>query len=499
MFSSSTLRAVLPAFAIPFWLGGVAWRYDHLFYAHPMTQYIYSDMQGYYESALRYVTPGFVPSIADTIYPPGTGYFFGLMHKLDPSWVAAQWALFTLSCAVPLILGWIASTLFGIRVASLTVILASVYFPFVDFFGFFLSEALFIPAMVGALALLILALRARHRVVAVLPAVASGTMFGLAASVKTVALASAALLVLVLVWWQWRGRLRGLYRIAGVMVLGTSAVLFAVSQRCTRANEGHFCLVSNNGPVAAIFGHTAWVRAITWRDSARGITLGWGCPVSAQRRMFDRDITFDFGAYDSKANTRKLVEIVRKDPLGSLALSFDQVCNLFYGSIPWPSSHTKWGQVALESEQLFLLICTLPALLHLRTRVGSVLRLNPTAAPEILLCLPILGVVMTCFVTQGDPRYRIPFDGFIMVLASAEILSWLGIRDEVSRFPNFTNPIAAGGRQVEGFADDVQGPALDLLENPADVLAKNSDHEKLCAGEERHDDDDGGPASHRPL
>lgn len=441
MLSSSTRRNLLPLLAVAFWLGGVAWRYDHLFHAHPMTQYVYSDMQAYYESALRYLAPGVVQGIADTIYPPGTGYVFALLHKMDPSWVAAQWTLLGLSCAVPLILGWIALTLFGIRVASLSVILASVYFPFVDLFAFFLSEALFIPAMVGAVALLILALRARRQRIAVLPALASGAIFGLATSFKTVALASMTLLLLVLVWWQWRGRVRGLYRIVGCVVLGALPVLLALGQRCTRVNEGHFCLVSNNGPIAALFGHTPWVKSITWKDSARRITLGWGCPVSAQRRMFDREITYDFGAYDSKENTRKLVEIVLKNPLESLALSFDQVCNLFYGSVPWPASHSKWGRSSLEFEQLFLLVCTLPALLHLRTRVRPLLRLNPIAAPEILLFLPVVGVVMTCFVTQGDPRYRVPFDGFIMVLASAEILSWFGVQDDGWRTSSFADAL----------------------------------------------------------
>jgi len=405
-----------------------------------MTQYVYSDMQGYYEAALRYFTPGYVPNITDTIYPPGAALFFGLLHKIDPSWVTAQWTLFALSCAVPLVLGWTAYTLFGIAVASLSIVFSSLYFPWVDFFAFFLSEAVFIPATVGAFALLVLALQRRQKYISVLPALASGAMFGLATSVKTVALASATLLLLVLVWWQWRRRVPGLYRVACFAMLGLLPVLVGVSHRCTKANEGHFCLVSNNGPLTTIFGHVAWVRSITWRDSARGVSFAWGCPVSAQRSMFNRDLTFDFGPYDAKANMVKIAEIVRDDPLEALSLSFDQICNLFYGSVPWPSSHTKWGRWALESEQLFLVLGILPALFHLRARARSVLTLSPAAAAEILLGLPVVALMMTCFVTQGDPRYRIPLDGFIMILASAEILRWFGRREEVLRLPNFGNP-----------------------------------------------------------
>jgi hypothetical protein len=432
-------RMYLPWAAIPFWFGGVAWRYYHLFRAHPMTQYVYSDMQGYYESALRFFTPGYVQGMGDTIYPPGAAYFFGLLHKIDPSWAAAQWALFALSCAAPLIIGWTAWSLFGIQVASLSVILTSFYFPWVDFFAFFLSEAVFIPATIGAFALLVLALRTRHRYLGILPAIASGAMFGLAASVKTVALASAVLLGAMLLWWQWRRRVPGLYRVVGCVALGVLTVLVPVAHRCTKANEGRFCLVSNNGPLTTLFGHMPWIRSITWNDSTRGMRWGWGCPVSAQRSMFDRDVYFDFGPYDTKANYAKIVDVVRKDPVETLALSFDQICNLFYGTIPWPSSATKWTRLALETEQLFLFVALVPALFHLRSRARSVLTLSPSAAPEILLCLPILALVMTCFVTQGDPRYRIPIDGFIVVMASAEILRWFGVRDEPSWILSFGN------------------------------------------------------------
>jgi hypothetical protein len=403
---------------------------------------------------------------------------------MDPSWITAQWALFVLSCAVPLVLGWTAWALFGIHVASLSVILTSFYFPWVDFFAFFLSEAAFIPATVGAFALLVLALRTRHRSAGILPGIASGTMFGLAASVKTVALASAALLALILLWWQWRRGVPRLYRVVGCLALGLLPVLLAVGHRCTKANEGHFCLVSNNGPLTTIFGHTPWVRSIAWNDSARGMRWGWGCPVSAQRVMFDRDLSFDFPPYDSKANFAKIVDLVRKDPLETLELSFDQVCNLFYGTIPWPSSATKWTRWALESEQLFLGVGIVPALFHLRARARSVLTLNPSAASEILLCVPIVALVVTCFLTQGDPRYRIPLDGFIIVLASAEILRWLGVRDQVSWLANVGNArTVALPRQVDGLTNDVQGAALHLFEDAADVLAENANHQELNARE----------------
>lgn len=430
-----TIRRIRPHllwFAL--WCGGVAWRYNHIFRAHPMTEYVYSDMQGYYDAAIRWFTPGYVQNVGDSVYPPGTGYFFGLFHRLSPSWVGLQWAIFVLSCVTPLAIGWIAWNFFGGRVATMSVAFASYYFPWVDYSAFFLSESLFIPATVLAFALFVLALRTRHKYIGILPAIATGTMYGMAASLKTVALASAVLMGVVLLWWQWRRGVSGLYRIVLCTLIGIVPVLIPVSRRCTKANDGNFCLVSTNGPLTTIFGHLPWVRSITWIDSAHGYTWGWGCPVSAQRSMFDKDYTFNFGPYDSKATTAKIIEIVRNDPLQTLALSFDQLTNLFYGTVPWPSSHTKWSRWSIEYEQGFLLLGSVPALLHLYRRARSVLRLSPAAAPQILLVLPVLGVAMTCFITQGDPRYRIPVDGFIMILASAEILRWFGVRNQVARF-----------------------------------------------------------------
>ena len=38
--------------------------------------------------------------------------------------------------------------------------------------------------------------------------------------------------------------------------------------------------------------------------------------------------------------------------------------------------------------------------------------------PEALLFLPMLGLMLGVFLTIGEARYRIPFDGFMILLAA---------------------------------------------------------------------------------
>ncbi len=38
---------------------------------------------------------------------------------------------------------------------------------------------------------------------------------------------------------------------------------------------------------------------------------------------------------------------------------------------------------------------------------------------DLLMLLPVIGIVGLVFLTLGEPRYRTPFDGFLIILAAA--------------------------------------------------------------------------------
>jgi hypothetical protein len=62
------------------------------------------------------------------------------------------------------------------------------------------------------------------------------------------------------------------------------------------------------------------------------------------------------------------------------------------------------------------------------------LRLDARSLPEWLLLAPLLGLMATVFVTIGEVRYRVPFDGLLIVLAARTYMS-MGRRIATARNP----------------------------------------------------------------
>ncbi len=386
-----------------------------------MVQFVYSDMETYRNAGLNFLSTHC--GIGDALYPPGAGYFYAVLHRLDPSWRLAEWALFVLSCATPVILAGLGRALFGRRVGWLTLAMASLYFPWIDYFAFFLSEGPFTFFTVAAVALLVAAIERRGRPAGDATALASGVVFIMAASCKSAALAWLVAYAIIFLWWQWRSGEKGLLRLAALMVMGGGMLLIPLGQRCTTLNEGRFCAISTNGPMNVLLGHVAETRVIHWNDRVRGMYYTFGGPPAVQRG-YTRELTVNFGAYDQAANLKSAAEIAKADPFGYFVQSTLQVFNLFGGSVPWPSADTAWRRLAILFQQLFTLLILLPALFHLRRVAPSLLRLQPAASAEIILCIPLLVLMAVSFATLGEPRLRIPLDGFLMILAAAEILHW---------------------------------------------------------------------------
>jgi hypothetical protein len=57
------------------------------------------------------------------------------------------------------------------------------------------------------------------------------------------------------------------------------------------------------------------------------------------------------------------------------------------------------------------------------------IQLEAQSLPEWLLLAPLPGLMGTVFVTLGEVRYRVPFDGLLIVLAARNYVSlghWMG-------------------------------------------------------------------------
>ncbi|MBI4238957.1 MAG: glycosyltransferase family 39 protein [Deltaproteobacteria bacterium] len=398
---------------------GCLWRWHYLFHVHPPTAFLYSDMKGYVETALRWFDPAYVQSIADTLYPPGTAYFLGWLHAIDPSWRLAIVVQCVLSCLVPLLLADTARVLYGRRAAWLTLIVSSGYFPFLDHAGYFFSEGPLLVAVIATMWALVRALDARRRRTAWSGALVAGVFLGMAAAVKSVVLVPALAVAGVLGVAAWRVRAR---RAAWCGVLVTAGIGFVLvciplSRRCTRLNEGDFCLISNNGPMNVLLGHAGAIKGIRWTDPQRHFVHEFGCPV-ANQRGYTAMLEFPFGAYESQPNLAAAWHWIRRHPGDALLLSIEHVFDLFAGTLPWPTSHTPQRRWINLFQQLYWIFILLPALYYLARRLPSARAGNGPILADCLMIAPLLGLMAVVFATKGEPRYRIAYDGFMIVVAA---------------------------------------------------------------------------------
>ena len=324
--------------AIVAYIAGVFLRYLYIFRWHPMAKYIYSDMLAYSNSIDNWLDPKWVPDIADTIYPPGTRYFFGVLKVLDPSLGMAMWVQLLMALAVPLLIGSLGFKLFGRRTGLYAVAIASLYFPLFDYNGYLMSEGPFIFFMLLAFWCFVSALKhvkpGNAGVFA--RAAGAGVFIGIAASMKSVALPAAAMVLLALAGFAWKNKLNFTRLIATGM--GSLLIVLApLSIRATRLNEGHFCMIANELSRSVLIGHCGNINHVQFDDDTRNYHFEFGCPSSIQKGYTDV-VYVPHGVYENGALFAKAWEWTKAHPLQSLLLSIEHVFDLFFSSEAWPST-----------------------------------------------------------------------------------------------------------------------------------------------------------------
>lgn len=396
---------------------GVLWRHHHILVAHRATDYLYSDMLLYVERALNFIDPSYRANIADTIYPPGMHMLLGVMYAIDSTWEPAIWLQFMLSCLIPLLISGLGYALYGMRVASLALIFASLYFTFIDYAGFFLAENPYLFSVCSALLLLVLALRAHSAFWRILAAILGGAMVAISAAFKEAIVVPAALIGLFLLYLAWHHRSSSILVTVIAASLSAVAVIAPFSYRCTTLSEGAFCVTSNSGALTMLEGHHGEYVKVWYHDHERNLHFWFGPPPFA-KRGYTGELHFDFGAYDARANRAAAWVWIKEHPWQAFLLSTQNVFQLFVGPTPWPSSDTEDKHLATFVQELFLVIVLLPALVFVWCHWRGLVRLEERYWADILVLLPVLGLMAAVFLSLGDPRYRIPFDGFLILLAA---------------------------------------------------------------------------------
>ena len=396
-------------------MAGVMLRYFYIFHWHQAMDYVYSDMEGYFEAAKNFCDPDFVSGIGETVHPPGTRFFFGTLMSLDPNMNLALVAQFLLSVCVPILLAAIAYDLFGRRCLLLTLCMASLYFPFIDYAGYILSEGPFLFTLVCSFWLLIRSLRSSKKY-SIFFGFLAGLVLGMAASLKSVALPGAFLILLAMILISRKHNL-AVKRTITASLAGVLIILIPLSVRCTKLSEGKFCLIANDWGRNILFGHYGDIGEVSFFDPERGLYYVFGSPTAAQKG-YHRMINLPVGAYDNSALLKYTLEWAKDNPLDTFLLSFEHMFDLAFGLLAWPSNATKFRRWVQLYHEIFLVFILFPACLHICLNAKNLIRLNPRFCGDLLLVLPIIGVMFSALIALGEPRYRIPFDGFLILLAA---------------------------------------------------------------------------------
>jgi hypothetical protein len=398
---------------------GAAWRYYWLYYEHPPSNphNIYADMETYVNHALRLVQPGYKESIVDAINPPGMAYYLALTYLLDPTWQVATAIHFLISLSVPLLIGAIGEELYGWRVARLGVILASLYYPFISLTAYFLADAWFIFLILLSFWLLLRSLCASSSGRTAITAATSGFILGLSAAFKGQALVPGFVIALFLAFVGWSAQWKRMALAQAAVLAGLLIVMIPMSIHQTRVNEGRFCLISTNGPMNFLSGHDPEHTGKYIFDDRKRDICWFIVPPPAFERGETKEERFLFGAYDGDKIMETAWERIRRHKLETLLLSFANVANLFAIS-GWPDCGNSYRSIMRISQQIFIPTILLPALFFLLKRGRSLFRGDGETLADILMVMPLLGICAMAFITQGETRYRMAFDGFLILLAA---------------------------------------------------------------------------------
>jgi 4-amino-4-deoxy-L-arabinose transferase-like glycosyltransferase len=403
------------------YVAGLAWRFYYLFVFHRAENFIYSDMGGYYQAARLYFTAGFHSTITDSLSPPGTAYFFGFLLNGTNDWSAVYAAQWFFSALIPLLIAGIGNQVYGLRVALLALVISSLYFPFIDYAGFILSENLFIFCLLAAMYFLVRALRQNSRRNSVLLAVGSGFFWAAAASFKTHGIIIAFALCFFGFCVQTKNR-RATASLFLVTALATAFFIVPLVIRATRLNDSKFLLIANNGIFNSYLALIPDALGGTFVDPKSKRQFSYSSPSRFQRG-YTKMVNVPAAPYDKAAITKLLWKSAKTYPVDTALLAFENFLDLFV-TLPWPSCENSQKRWVRLFQEIFWIGILLPSVNFVWRRRKSLWDFrNERTPPEWVLVLPILIMSLLSTVTGSEVRYRIPFDGFFILLAAASYFS----------------------------------------------------------------------------
>ncbi len=459
---------------------GVYWRINYILRWHDPRKFVYSDMKLYYDLGHRLAKEGYQPKPSDVTHPPGLTELLAWFVRRNPDLQGLVNLQLALSLLIPLCVGFFAWVAYGRRTALASVAIASLYYPFIEYGGYFLAEIymLFLVPLLLGIYLLAVKITAkgtpRHWALGLGLAALGGFLFFLTLAMKMVALpAVLAFLGIHFLFTQGPPR-KFRAAVIAVLLLAAAPGTAAVSRRCTTANEGKFCFGSNKAGADFLLGHFGRIQGISWKPK-QGAYYSFGNP-SAYQHGYREVPEVPFGLFDSKANEDLAWQWVRKNPAQAVVLSMEHVNDSFVGAMPWPAYATNFWLGAMVAQYIFILFMLFPTGMYFVDIARKHGILGLLRSKELAIFAPIFGVCVAVAIATGEIRYRTSWDS-VFILLSVEWYRQLRVRwngaaplaaAEVTPAVANAAPLVSEGPPASPGAGDEAGPT-DEVEPTAEV------------------------------
>jgi 4-amino-4-deoxy-L-arabinose transferase-like glycosyltransferase len=353
--------------------------------------------------------------------PPGYPYFLGAVYhvfKLDREPLkervrAARIAQAFVGTALVALVGVIAAQLWGSVAALVALGLAAVYLPFILVGGAVMSEPLFDLFMLASLAAALAYRRSSHRY---RWALLAGGLGGLAALTR----AQALILLLPLAVAVWDGRpWRSRAALGPPLLLVLAALLTITPWTVRNARELHAFV-----PISTQFGSAL---AGTYNDAARADTQN---PASWQGLRHVPDYAYLFN------RVGETNEAVLEGELRSRSLHYIREHPTYVAKVAWWNTRRILDLASLRRSRATAATITINhfwadrgilcfwiiAVLALAGALTAMAR----RAPWYVWAMPVLMFLSVVFLVVETPRYRTPIDPFLVLLATAALVTAIG-------------------------------------------------------------------------
>jgi|GEM_PF-2465556 len=423
-----------PKSSIPWIIGGGALiagailRFYMTYVVFRPSEHIFSDMQGYVTLAQRLLSPNHILNSFDLIQPLGTGLLLAGSFRLTGGLHAADALWLFMSIAAPVFWFIAARKMAGPVLAAAVAVWASLDFSMISFGSLFMSETPFAFFIAAGTACLAMAMTSQGRFSKPW-SFAAGILWGISLLFRPHGICMLFMVVAITgigIWNRRRDKnaVRHQAETAVAQTLLPFLFIAAIFAGYFSFKSGRPMLTSLGAGCQMVMGRLPDAAESRFEEPGTGIFHFYGSPVAHQRNPKGK-FKFDFSIVDNAAAMKEAMRMFGRDPVQYLTLSFKNANDSIFGNDPWPANQMPTATLLKFYEVLFLLFGIIPAL----ALVFPPFRI--VRGSEVLtasLALPLLGLWLLGFVAIGETRYRIPFDGLIIIMACmkwGEILEWI--------------------------------------------------------------------------